>query len=440
MTSPSIIPLDADDLPPVVWARVLALAAQALPALASPPVSLRKVATFTASRRVRLGGPQIGQALAEEAFRERVGTQVAAALPEVTEALRAGAVDDADPVDLAAVAWLARPEGWESALADVVRRIAAHQEATGASRDQEELARLRARLTDVEAAAREQQARQREALSVARSEISDLRRRLGEARSSERSSRAAGEQAQREAEEVRLRAAAAAAAADTEVRRLRAQVADLTAAVAAARRAARGERDDATVRARILLDTLIEAGQGLRRELALPTGEGSPADRLEAELSGSSEPSVRTSSGAGALGPDSPALLEHYLGLPRARLVVDGYNVTKLARPDSSLESQRTWLLSRLAALVARTGADTIVVFDAADSTDRPPVSPPRGVKVTFSPPGVIADDVIRNLVAVEPAGRVVVVVTSDRAVGDDVRQTGARVVTATALLGVVGR
>ena len=53
----------------------------------------------------------------------------------------------------------------------------------------------------------------------------------------------------------------------------------------------------------------------------------------------------------------------------------------------------------------------------------------PRGVKVLFSPVGVIADDVIRELVAAEPAGRVVVVVTEDRELADDVRRGGARVV-----------
>ena len=54
------------------------------------------------------------------------------------------------------------------------------------------------------------------------------------------------------------------------------------------------------------------------------------------------------------------------------------------------------------------------MVFDAAET--RPPlVHRPRGVRVLFSPAGVIADDVIRELVAAEPAGRAVVVVTSDR-------------------------
>ena len=52
--------------------------------------------------------------------------------------------------------------------------------------------------------------------------------------------------------------------------------------------------------------------------------------------------------------------------MPRARLIVDGYNVSKTAWPTSSLEAQRIRLLSGLAPLVARTGAETTVVFDAA--------------------------------------------------------------------------
>jgi hypothetical protein len=51
----------------------------------------------------------------------------------------------------------------------------------------------------------------------------------------------------------------------------------------------------------------------------------------------------------------------------------------------------------------------------------------------------VIADDVIRELVAVEPAGRVVVVVTSDAEVVRDVARAGARPISSVALLAVLG-
>ena len=137
---------------------------------------------------------------------------------------------------------------------------------------------------------------------------------------------------------------------------------------------------------------------------------------------------------------DDPALLEQLLALPRVHMVVDGYNVTKTAWPDLSLEKQRDRLMGALAPLVARSGAEVTVVFDAADKKERPLVNRPRGVRVLFSPVGVIADDVIRELVAAEPQGRPVVVVTTDQAVVRDVTKAGARAVASAALARLLAR
>jgi predicted RNA-binding protein with PIN domain len=79
-------------------------------------------------------------------------------------------------------------------------------------------------------------------------------------------------------------------------------------------------------------------------------------------------------------------------------------------------------------------------VFDAAMSVSRPVVATPRGVKVVFSPEGVIADQVISELVAAEPSGRVVVVVSSDQEVARDASAAGARSVAAEALVGLLAR
>ena len=124
--------------------------------------------------------------------------------------------------------------------------------------------------------------------------------------------------------------------------------------------------------------------------------------------------------------------------MPRARLVIDGYNVTKEAWPHASLEAQRSRLVAALGPVVARSGAETTVVFDAAESSTRTVMPAPRGVRVVFSQEGVIADDVIRQLVAAEPRGRVVVVVSTDQAVARDVTRGGARAVPATALIALV--
>jgi predicted RNA-binding protein with PIN domain len=120
-------------------------------------------------------------------------------------------------------------------------------------------------------------------------------------------------------------------------------------------------------------------------------------------------------------------------------LVVDGYNVTKTGYPDLTLSDQRDRLTGQLAALAARTGAEITVVFDGA-AVVAVPITTSRGVRVLFSDPGVLADDVIRALVAAEPRGRPVVVGTSDRAVAEAVRRCGAYPVSAAVLLARLSR
>jgi predicted RNA-binding protein with PIN domain len=280
---------------------------------------------------------------------------------------------------------------------------------------------------------REARAKHREGLADLKAENASLRRKLGEARASLREATASADESGRAAERARRDAEAAASAQDKELRQLRAQVERLEAEAQAGRRTARADREEATLRARLLLDTVIDAASGLRRELALPAVPGTPGDRVEAALE---REGAAAGGGSSAL---SPAMLEQHLALPRARLIVDGYNVSKTAWPASSLEAQRIRLLNGLAPLVARTGAETTVIFDAAATTTRPVVAAPRGVKVRFSPEGVIADDVIRDLVAAEPEGRVVLVGTSDQALARDVARAGARVVPASVLAASIG-
>ena len=65
---------------------------------------------------------------------------------------------------------------------------------------------------------------------------------------------------------------------------------------------------------------------------------------------------------------------------------------------------------------------------------------PVRGVRVLFSEPDEIADELIRRLVRAEPPGRVVVVVSSDREVAEGVRRSGARPVPSAALVRLLAR
>ena len=59
-------------------------------------------------------------------------------------------------------------------------------------------------------------------------------------------------------------------AAESETRRLKARLSEVEATLEATRRAAREGRSVEDMRVRLLLDTVLDAAQGLRRELALP--------------------------------------------------------------------------------------------------------------------------------------------------------------------------
>ena len=399
------------ELPEAVRSRLVTLVAASLGDVTPLPAALKQVAGFAPARRAKLGAAAIVSELErDDELRERVALQVR---------VRANGAD----VDVAALAWLERAEGWEAEVAEVARRQAERTPQRAADNQQEQ--RLRARADEAEQALRDQRRAHKETVDALKAEVATLRRTLGETRTKERAARA-------EAEAGRTRAEESAARLERELRQLRGQLSRLEEQAGAERRQSRTTRDEVTVRTKLLLETLSEAAAGLRRELALPAASGSPGDRIEAELAveGTREPTSTAS-----LDPGSPVLLEQYLALPRPRLLVDGYNVTKSTWPSTSLEAQRSRLLTLLGALVARTGAETTVVFDAAESEARPVVSSPRGVKVLFSPAGVIADDVLRELVDAEPAGRVVVVVTDDRELGGDVRRSGARVVGPAALV-----
>ncbi len=414
-----------EDLPDAVRARVVGLVAAVLPQVPNLPPAVRRVASFAPARRARLGSGALVAALADDDLRRRVLLQLGEPPVEASG-------EEGDPVEQAARAWLHRPAGWTERLRAALELLG---EGTGTDTASE---RLRRRAEQAEQALREQRAGHRAQAAEYKSEIATLRRRVGEARTAERAARAEAEQARAEADAARAAAAAEVAGREKELRRLRAQLAAAHDEVAGARRSARAgrraERDEATLRARLLLDTVLEAAAGLQRELGLPSVAGAPGDRVEAALEQARTPAP------GEAAEISPAMLEQVLAMPRARLLVDGYNVSKTAWPDSSLEAQRIRLLGALGPLVARTGAETTVVFDAADSSTRPVVPGPRAVKVRFSPEGVIADDVIRDLVAAEPPGRVTVVVTSDRAVATDVVRAGARSVAAQTLVALLSR
>ena len=454
MTDLGTTPLS--ELPDPVRAKVLALAADALARLAVEhvPAPLKKVSTFAPTQRARLAGPRIATVLEQDPeFRERLALQVRAAAGPVAEAVTRSAAegrlpDGVDRTEAAATAWLIGVPGWQGwtgagetaagaaaahgGAEDGPSEVAADGRAGTAA--EARLRELTERVAQVRADSDRQRSRDRDRLDKVKEENNELRRRLGQTRSQLTAVQAQADAVRSGADARVHEVERAVGSAEAEVRRLRARVDGLEEELLAARRVERSAKVSGSVRARLLLDTLSEAAQGLKRELALPAVDRLPGDELTAEVG---QAGARVSTGRGSLDRDDPRLLEELLGLPRAHLVVDGYNVTKTAWADLPLERQRDRLLAGVAGLTARTGVETTVVFDAAEAggtAARPLVAPPRGVRVRFSPVGVIADDVIRELLELEPPGRPVVVVTSDRALATDVDRLGFRAVAAPTL------
>jgi predicted RNA-binding protein with PIN domain len=436
---------DEEEAPPPlsepVRARVVALAADALGRLAPEhlPPALKRVASFAPARRARLAGRQIAAVLdADDTFREHLAVQVRAVGGELAQALTEGRPPAAgEPADVAATAYLLRSPGWRAIVADADEAVRSERELAGARQADEQVDRLRRRIAELQEETHELRLRNKEQLDRLKHENTELRRKLGDTRTRLREAERTAEQGRAALAQREQAAEQAQMAAEAEARRLRSRITDLEADLAATRRMERATKVGESVRAKLLVDTLVNAAQGLQRELGLPATDRLPADTVAALQA---EHGSRTSSGRGSLPVDDPSLVDELLRLPRAHLVVDGYNVTKNAWPELSLERQRDRLLTGAASLLARTGAEITVVFDAAETRNRPLVAPPRGVRVLFSPYGVIADDVIRDLVAAEPPGRGVVVASSDQAVARDVVAAGFRVVASSALVQLLAR
>ena len=136
---------------------------------------------------------------------------------------------------------------------------------------------------------------------------------------------------------------------------------------------------------------------------------------------------------------DSTAAAAHLVRVPNAVVLVDGYNAAKSLWPDLPGPEMRDRLDSALAELVARTGARVHVVYDGADVGPQVAAGR-RGVRVTFSPEGVEADDVILDLVDELPVTTAVVVASNDNRVRDGARSRGANVISIPQLAAVVGR
>jgi len=411
------------DLPAAVRSRIVEWAADVVGDAATRdlPLPLQKVARFAPAKRARRAGAALADAVQhDDMFRAMVAehaTRLAIdelAVDTPAAAARAVLLRSADADDLLARAGAAQDQ------ADARVRVGELEH---------ELRLLTGRL-----ARAEQQLSARVAEPAADPEAERLKKRLREqgTRLRELQDRLAAERAASAARQEALTADLDRARADAHAWRQRAEVAAGRAdAASESVRRLRESSDDRRGaddrRLELLLGVLESAASGLRREWDLIGGGPSPADTVTSQGPVSSA-DHRTA---------DPARLTLWAGLPGTHLIVDGYNVSKTGFAELALADQRERLVRQLAAFAARTSAEVTVVFDGAAVTTTRPFA--RGVRVLFSPPGVQADDVIADLVRVEPSGRPVVVVSSDRRVADHAVTTGARAAPSAVLLAAMG-
>ncbi|MFD8719423.1 NYN domain-containing protein [Streptomyces sp. NPDC059629] len=423
-------------LPDGVRRRVVQIVSEGFGGLtiAELPAQLRQYARFAPNRRAKFAGNAMAAALETDTlFRQRIGEKLREAQPELAGALDSGSPPPAaDPLDVAAAAYVLRPMGWVKLVAAAGEEA---QRADAERADEEsraELERLHEELDRAREQTRFETERLRVELDAAKKEADSLHRKLRAALSDVKRGEAALRKLQGEMEAGRAEGQAQVSAAESESRRLKARLGEVEAALEASRRAAREGRSVEDMRLRLLLDTVLDSAQGLRRELALPPVSMRPADTVDAVEPGRMTPKDIA---ARALSEHDPAILDQLLALPQAHLVVDGYNVTKTGYPQMPLEKQRLRLLGQLSQLAAQTGAEVTCVFDGAELVAPVLLAPPRGVRVLFSKPGVTADELIRQLVRAEPPGRPVIVASTDREVADGVAKAGARPVASAMLL-----
>jgi predicted RNA-binding protein with PIN domain len=423
-------------LPEPVRQRITTLAAAALPGLPGDeiPVVLRRVARFAPNRRARLGGREIAAQLASDPlFRQRVSGKVITDAGDLGAAVAAGmAPAAADPVEVAALAYLARPESWRELIdgaGDAVRAEADSAAVASQIRDAEHRA---VRAEHDRTVAKVEADKLRDELARVREEMGQLREEARATAKALRETQIAQKRASDLLATEKGRASRIAADHDAEVRRLKTRLAESEAQAATGKQSAKDARAADDARLWLLIETIGQAASGLRRELALGPSDKLPADFV-ADAS-ADRPGSPERARARAQDTDDPGRLDQLLALPRAHLIVDGYNVTKRGFAEMSLEQQRKRLITGLGGIAAQTGDEVTVVFDGAERVHGLPPAP-RGVRVLFSRKGDTADELIRQLVRAEPAGRPIVVISSDREVADGVRRHGAYPMGADSLL-----
>lgn len=342
------------------------------------------------------------------------------ALSKVREAVEAdevflgrlGMVATDELLDDIGMLWLTRPDGWQAdaattlaKAADVPADDAAELRREQRRRDAAEASALRSRLEV--ASLRDQLQLERVARTVAETTLVNVRNQLATAK------RLAAELERGVQKRTRGADNAVALAGSVEAElaatrdELRATIAARDAALID-RAAAQGGQTADVERVRALLTEALALTRG-------PSPTARRRQRSPIALPG------------GVYG-NTEAAGEHLLRTADAVVLVDGYNVAKLGWPALPLDRQREVCIEAAENLARRWGCLIHIVFDGS-SVVGAAARARRLVRVSFSPEGVTADDVLRAEVAALDLNRPVVVVTNDKAIIADVRAAGANVV-----------
>ena len=379
----------------------------------------------------------------------------------------AGAVNE-ETVGRAGWAYLTRPDGWEAEV-DELRQEAAAREAQ--ARDERAERDAQRRLAGAEAAA----ARAISAATSATAEADRLRAQLDQERAASAAALAEAERLradlvratdQRAAAIQRvkdLEAAATARAAELKAVRHELRMAQAELAGTGDAAPAEDEGDvaapsepavDHDAVARAVADALaasdaaraaLGAAATLLGHAERPTVEepSSPPEATEETTSGARQRGQWPRRRPAALPPgvldDGLEAAEHLVRVPRALLLIDGYNISNARWHGLALPEQRARLLDACAELHARCGIDVEVVFDG-DGEAGVGTAPRSGIRHRFTSAGEEADDVILARVDEEPVERAVLVASSDRRVRDGARARGASVLGARQVLAVLRR
>jgi len=158
-------------LPEVVRLRVVALASDALGALADDevPASLRLFRRWAPARRTKLAATPLAAAIEHDVlFRQRCAARLREAMPDLAAALESGTLPAAaDPIDVAAAAYLLRAPGWGARIAGAAEQLTQATEAAETAETVEMLARLQETLAAVREQSRQELTRAREDLAAA---------------------------------------------------------------------------------------------------------------------------------------------------------------------------------------------------------------------------------------------------------------------------------